>query len=332
MGIITYSGPSSSGAFVAGVFNSAWDAAQSKASKAQAMSENAVDRASNPERVPAPPVIYSPVIPSAPTLDAPLTISEATTVFLANAESISQKLTDGFTEFLATYFGDLPEFAAAQAWLLKALTTGGTGMSTLVEGQIYERERSRILGESARAEDELISLFAARRFPVPPGALHAQRQRLLKDSNDKLAAAGRDVAIKQSELEIENTRFAVTNAISLRTSAISSAGEYMRALALGPQLGVTLATSLVDAQAKISSTLTSFYQAQIAAAEIPLRVATTNAEMTMRSNEANQKASIEAMSQRVQATMAAAQSLGVQAAAGLNALHASAGIGAQESL
>jgi hypothetical protein len=332
MSDFTYSGPSVGAAFVAGVFNLAWELANQRALEAKELAGDAVDRATNPERLPTAPTIYSPIIPTAPVLDSPMTSSEAAALFKENADKVTADLTTGFSQFLSDYFGELPEFAAAQAWLLKALTTGGTGMSATAENQIFERERSRILNDAARAEEELVSTWAARRYPTPPGALRAQMARLGKESNDKLAAAARDVAVQQAGYEIENTRFAVTAAINLRTGAIAAAGEYMRALALGPQLGVTLTTSLVDAQAKIASTLTSFYQAQVTAAEIPLRVSTTNAEMVMRTNEANQKAGIEAMNQRVSATMAAAQSLGVQAAAALNSLHAQTGISANESL
>lgn len=328
----TYSGPSVSAAFVAGVFNDAWSIATSRANAAMDMSQDAVDRATNPALMPAAPTVVSPIVPTVPTIDTPLSSAEATALFMENADRISLELTDGFTSFLEDNFGDFPEFSAAQEWLHRALTTGGTGLPTVVEAQIYERERSRLLQEASRAEEELTAGWAAKRYPTPPGALRYQKARLGAEANARLAAAARDVAIQQANHLIENARFAVSAAINLRTSAISAAGEYMRALAMGPQLGITLATSLVDAQAKIASTMSSFYQAQVTAAEIPLRVSTTNAELAIRTSEANQRSSIEAMRQRVDATMAAAQSLGTQAAAALNALHAQAGISASESL
>ncbi len=328
----SYSGPSTSAAFVAGVFNDAWGLATDRAMEAKDWASDAISRASSPAAISATPQVVAPAMPSAPLMDTPIKISEAQSLFDANLHNVRDKLVSDFSDFLSEYFGSLPEFDAAQAWLQKALTTGGTGLAPVIEQQLFERERSRILNEAARSEDEILVTWSARRFPIPPGAATAQLTRLRKETDDKIASAAREVAVQQATMEIENVRFAVGQAVTLRISAISAAGEYIRTLAMAPQVARQLTTGLVDVQARIASTLTSFYQAQIAAAEVPLRAQTTNAELLQRTAEANQRSAVEAMTQRVQATLAAAQSLGTQAAAALNSLHAQTGISANESL
>lgn len=327
-----YSGPSTSAAFVAGVFNDAWGLATDRAMEAKDWANDAISRASSPAAIGATPQVVAPAMPLAPLLDTPIRISEAQSLFDANVQSVRDKLVHDFSGFLEEYFGSLPEFDSAQAWLQRALTVGGTGLAPAIEQQMFERERSRLLNEAARSEDEILTTWSARRFPLPPGAATAQLTRLRKETDDRIASAAREVAVQAATMEIENVRFAVGQAVTLRMSAINAAGDYIRTLAMAPQVGVQLTTSLVDVQARIASTLTSFYQAQIAAAEVPLRAQTTNAELLQRTAEANQRSAVEAMGQRVQATLAAAQSLGTQAAAALNSLHAQAGIGANESL
>lgn len=328
----SYSGPSTSAAFVTGVFNDAWGLATDRAMEAKDWANDAISRASSPAAIGATPQVIAPAMPTAPLMDTPIRISEAQSLFDTNVQGVRDKLVRDFSDFLAEYFGSLPEFDAAQSWLQRALTSGGTGIAPAIEQQLFERERSRLLNEASRSEEEILTTWSARRFPLPPGAATAQLTRLRKETDDKIASAAREVAVQAATLEIENVRFAVGQAVTLKMSAINAAGEYIRTLATAPQVGVQLTTGLVDAQARIASTLTSFYQAQIAAAEVPLRAQTTNAELLQRTAEANQRSAVEAMGQRVQATLSAAQSLGTQAAAALNSLHAQAGIGANESL
>jgi hypothetical protein len=201
-----------------------------------------------------------------------------------------------------------------------------------VERRIYGRDKDRVLGEASRAEQDILVGFSNKRFTLPPGAAMAALARVRKESADRLAGNSRDIAIQQATFEIENVRIAVTQALGLRTSAIQAAGDYVRTLALGPQTGATVATALLDVQARTAQTLASFYSAEVSAAELPLKAALSNAEMLQRTSEANQRAGIEAMNQRVQATIAAAQSLGTQAAAALNGLTAHTSFSGSESV
>jgi len=326
-----YSGPSVSAAFVAGVFNDAWESATQRALEAKDWSRDAISRASAPPVLPPPSPIPLPKLPGVVPM-ATTDAKAAQAMFDSNGEKIRANMVKDFADFLFTHFGGIAEFDSARSWLQRALNGGGTGISPVIEQQLFERERSRLLNEAARSEDEIVTTWAARRFPLPPGAAAAQLARLRKETDDKIASAAREVAVQAATLEIENVRLAVGQAISMRVSAISAAGEYIRNLAMAPQLGAQLTTALLDSQARAADTVVKFYQAQLSAAELPVRVQTTNSELQLRANEANQRTASEAMNQRVQATLAAAQSLGTQAAAALNSLHAQAGISANESL
>lgn len=307
------------------VFNAVWAIAAEKSDTTADQTQAAIDYATNAPQIVAPDDLNA-IDVSAPPAVSVMTISELQTLFDETTAATASSLVSAFGSFLSTYFPVGAELAAAQAWIERALTTGGSGINTNVEAQIWARDRARVMRDSARLEDEAMSTFAARGFPLPPGALAHQLLTIRRDTQDKIAESSSQAAIKSFDAEVANARLAVERAISLRVAAISAAGEYIKVIALGPQIGAQLTSTLVDAQAKLADATTSFYRAEVASKEIPLRIATTNAELQMRTSESNQKAAMDAIGHRVGAAMAAAQMNGTQAAAALNALHANAAI------
>jgi hypothetical protein len=218
----------------------------------------------------------------------------------------------------------------AQDWITRALTEGGTGINANVEDQIWQRDRARVLQEVNRASEEVLATFAARRFPVPPGA--AQHQLYLANlaAQNKIAQASRDVAIKQAELEVENVKFAVQQALDYRIKGIAAAGDYIRIMALGPDIAMRLATSAAGAQAQLINAASSYYNARIRVEEMKYDVKKTNAKEM---NDIQRQELVEfsnRLRSQAQVLAAAAESAGNQAAAALNAVHASAQISKQE--
>lgn len=137
-----------------------------------------------------------------------------------------------------------------------------------------------------------------------------------------MAAVSRDAAIKAFDTEIENVRFAITSAIDYRKSALSAAGDYLRALALGPQLATQLATSASDAQARLISAASGFYNSRINAAELAQRrnIAIMDAELRQTIAAGDNKVKYTDM--KVNAALETMRSLGQQAAAALNGVTA----------
>ena len=70
---------------------------------------------------------------------------------------------------------------------------------------------------------------------MPPGAMIGAIRASQKQSHDKITQLSRDVAIKQADMEIENVRFAVENAITMRRSALDAARDYIAAIASSAQ-------------------------------------------------------------------------------------------------
>lgn len=312
-------------AAVEAVFNAVWQIAQNRTDLTNERTDAALAYATN-----APQLSSSPTVPGITVAPPPgvtaMSQAELMAIYGSTKDAVSASLANTFTAFLSTHFPVSTDIVAAQNWILRALTTGGSGINTSVEEQLWARDRARLMRDTDRAVDEASAAWAARGYPLPPGALVHQVSTLQRDLQDKLGESSRNAAITSFTAEVENARIAVERAISLRVAAVAAATEYMRALVLAPQLGAQLAETIASSQARLNDALTSFYRADVEGKTVALRVTTTNAELAQRTNEANLRALTESVSQRVQAAMSAAQMTGTQAAAALNALHANAAI------
>lgn len=327
----TYAGSSVAAALTVGVLNDAIAIAQGKTDQVDGYLDNALVLAENAPQIDAASISDSVTLPTAPVIDFDGDALNAQYQSAKN-ELVAQVGT-AFSDYLTAYFPLGQEVNLAQDWLEYQLATGGSGINAGVEAQIWDRDRSRILSDAARAEDEAAASWAARRYPVPPGALTYQVLQVRREAQKAIAEASRTAAIKVFETEVENVRFAITTAMDYRKTAISTALEYLKVKVLETaKVGAELGTALIEAEVNIARALTQMYVAQITAAELPVRIATTNAELTQRAREANQKASIETIAERVKVVMSAAQALSTQAAALLNGFHAQVGVSGGESL
>lgn len=260
------------------------------------------------------------------------------------SRKIISDLTTNFAAFFTRYFpNDTPAVTAAQAWLTDAITSGGTGIPAHVEDQIWQRDRSRVLNDVARAQDELVASYAARRFPLPPGVLAHQSYLIQRDGMDKIAQASRDVAIEQVKIAIENVRFAVEKALDFRLRAVDAASNYLRALALGPEIASRLALNKADAQAKLISAASQFYQSRLSFVQLEhdfqkyRDTQKLQADLSVMENLTRQfglrndiiTARAKALADNV---MSAAQSAGTMASAALNAMNTGASVSARAEL
>lgn len=242
---------------------------------------------------------------------------------------IIEDLSGKFAAFFADYFPNECDYLAAAQTKLCELLNGGSGIPAPVENQIWQRDRARVLEEVNRARDDTLAVFAARGFPLPPGAAAHTIRLAQVDAQNKVAQQSRDVAIKHVEILIENIKFAIQQALDYRIKGIQAAGEYIKVLALGPEIAMKLATSAAGAQAQLITAASSYYRNRIAIEELKLDVAKFNAsaanEVTM--NDVREFSN--RLKARVETLSAAARAAGDQAAAALNAVHASAGIAVQ---
>jgi hypothetical protein len=312
---------------VKGTFQSAWDVATAKSTQFTDGINNAITLAGSPPTMAPAQLAFTPNVIE-PPVDIPTTaVGPNTQIFETIWHSVVNDLVDKFSGFITTYFPDDSQYLqATEAWLVKAINEGGTGIPAHIEDQIWQRDRARILGEALRAEDDALSSWAARRFPLPPGQATYQVFNLRQDAQNKIANASRDTAVKQIEIEIGNIKHATEQSVKLYSAAMTAAGEYIKALATGSDIGVRFATSITEAQAKLISSAADYYRARISVEELKLKAIQPNAEYDQASRVQNLASVNTNIHEKVGAAVAAAQALGTQAAAALNGLHGSAGV------
>ena len=254
------------------------------------------------------------------------------TDFLQQQTALYNDFTGVFASYFGTYFNIGDYLTPAASWITTALGMGGTGVNTAVEARIWERDRSRLFADSARAQDEILTTWAARGFPLPPGAATYQVLRLQQDLQDKIAAQSRDVAINTFKTEIENVRIAVDKSIQLRQLAVSTAIEYMTAYAAMQSLNKTLQEEKIELKFKFIEAMRNLYvsenQGQLALLNAQLAVSQEQTRYDFRRlDELNL-----AIEERVKAGVSEAQSLSSIAAAAVNALRASASLNGSEQV
>jgi hypothetical protein len=313
------------------IFNAIWAHAVDRSAEFDTRMDATIDDVPSSVSVPSA-LITGIVTPDVPIPPAPFDPTTMQALYSSTADEITAMLTEGFATFIATYFPAGTYLEKAQAWIESVLAGTSTGVDPVVEQQLFQRDRSRVLADADRLTEEAMTVWAARGYPLPPGALAHQVALIAQDAQGKIADASSAAAIRMHQVMVENMRFAVERAIALRVSAVAAAGDYIRTRVLGPQVGASLASSLAEAQAQIARASTEFYRALIAAQEIPLRVASSNAEFAQRAQELQARLSTDLVTKRVDAAIAAAQLYSTQSAAAFNALNASSNISSSDSV
>ncbi|NMG71852.1 hypothetical protein [Parazoarcus communis] len=242
---------------------------------------------------------------------------------------IQADLTGAFTNFFVEYFPNECDYLAKAQSALCAMLDGSTGIPAHVEEQIWQRDRARVLNEVGRSHREVLATFAGRGFPLPPGAAQHQLSTMQQDAQDKVAQQSRDVAIKHVEILIENLRFAVQQALDYRIKGIAAAADYIKTLAIGPEIAMKLATSAADAQARLIGAANSYYGSRIRVEELRFEALKWNSNVQNAAQAVDVNAHAERLKARAQVLAQAAQAAGTQAAAALNAVHASAQVAVQ---
>lgn len=238
---------------------------------------------------------------------------------------IIEDLSGRYADYLVTYFPtDGALRTLVEGWIHNAVENGGTGINATVEAQIWSRDRDRINTEASALADEAVSVWAAKGYPIPPGAALATLQNLAVKRSTDINASSRDAAIKAFETEVSNVRFAIETATKYRTLAVQAAGDYIRAMAQAPDIASKMANLDSDGQARLISAVSSFYGARINAAEAVQRSQIANQDSSLKAQIQSIQSTIELVNTKASTAVEVMKSLGQQAASALNAVNATA--------
>lgn len=164
---------------------------------------------------PAIPSLASIVVPDIPTIDIPVFDETLGDAPLAPDTSFS------FTE--ATYTSDLLD--AYRGLLTSWIEGTATGIPEDVELAIWNRARDREAALYGSALTNIAKDFAARGFPIPPGAAAALAHQAIQKAREAGSTVSRDIAIKQAELEQANRHFALSEARQIEMGLMAYASQ-----------------------------------------------------------------------------------------------------------
>lgn len=187
------------------------------------------------------PVPFSEPAPDAPGVDTSYVMPELSLTLPAapNLLSLTIGKFDGVT--LPTLEESVPELMAVaptvveykpgayytsalltglQNTLLDRITNGGTGIPAAAENAIWDRQRER---EFIVADDAIRDLerMESMGFAMPPGVYMDARLRVNTEMRARQISLGREIMIKQAELEMENIRRSLEVATQLEGTLVN---------------------------------------------------------------------------------------------------------------
>lgn len=308
---------------LADVINATWDLAGTKQTEFSAKIANATSGFLD---VTAPPTVSAGTA-SVPTITAPgvlipasVDVSDIIDSFDSKYAELVQLLADKFVAFRTAYFPDEQNaYTAAEDWL-QAAFANDTGLPTAVHDQLLTDARDSVLTEAAKATDEVMATFAARRFPLPPGASASAVLQIQGNAQAQMAEAARKVTI----MSVEQFRFLVTSTLDLRQKAMAAAVEYIKALASGPDMASRVIGIGYDAQSKLISAAADFYRADAGAKDVITKAGQFNVTTALEADIKNQMSELTLIDDKLKALLTEAQVIGQGITAMLNNLHANA--------
>lgn len=267
--------------------------------------------------------VASPTV-SEPTITIPTEISTANILsdFTAQETALINQMKDLWAAFnTAHYPADDTNYEKVVSWIQGAIDNPNGGLPTAVAAQLLTDETDKITLEAARATDSVVSGFAARGFPLPPGMAASAAVQIQQTAQDKKAEAGR----KLTAISVDMMKFAVTTALNMRQMAMAATLDYVKTLVLGPDIASKVIGIGYDAQTKLINAVSGLVGARTEVQKLVSSVSEFNVTTGLQVAEKNQMSDLTVLEARVKTILAQCQALAQELASGLNNLHASAG-------
>lgn len=173
------------------------------------------------------PTDFRVSIPTAPVLSGSVNLPSAPTItFPAYLTNVDWSMADAVGEANFTFAFNNDEYQSAmldevKAKLMHDMAYGGYGIEESDEAGLWERARER---EALTAEAEMQAVtrdFAARGFMVPPGSLFGAIEGIRAKAMSTAATLSREVALKRSDLYVQNRQFTIQQIQALETTLIN---------------------------------------------------------------------------------------------------------------
>ncbi len=255
-----------------------------------------------------------------PTVTIPSSIdtSAILATFDAEATALIGDLATKVQYIFDTFFpDDSTHYASASSWLDNALSDT-SGLPQDVRDQMLSDDLERITASKVREQDAVIQAFAARRFPMPPGPAASTILQIAQKAQEGIAESSRKITIAS----VERLQWAAEKVLSLRTMAMSEALEYAKIMSAAQNTAASVTGIGYDAQSKLISAVSSYYNARTEAQKAIKSAAQFDAKQTQEAAEKNQVADLTLLEDKIKALMAETQALAQMATSLFNNVHA----------
>lgn len=270
------------------------------------------------------PTVTEPSVTIPSSIDTSTILAEFESEYLELVALLSGK----FTTFIGQYFpNDAADYAASESWVMGAVANPNSGLPIAVQNQVTADDHARVTLESNRSTATLMQRLSAMRHPMPAGAAASGQLQIQQNKQNLMAESSRKITMAS----VDMMKFAVEKALSLRPMAMSAALDYIKALASAPDIASRVVGIGYDAQTKLISAVTGWYNARIEVQKLASSVAQFNVSTDLSEQTKNQDADLVVLKERVNAMLNEIRLLAQMVTAWANNLHASAGVSASDS-
>jgi len=158
----------------------------------------------------------------------------------------------------------------AQSTLQRFIVDGGTALPPAIEQAIWDRAREREYRAAADAIDDLERMETLG-YAFPPGVYVNARVKISTELGYTVSMLSRDVAIKQAELEQDNVKFALQNAIQLEGQLIQYTNQIEQRAFDSVRYATEAGVSIYNARVQAYSAYLDAYKTKIAIYEAQIR-------------------------------------------------------------
>jgi hypothetical protein len=336
MPIVEYTGIGLYPPFVRDVINATWDMAVERQSALDVKIANAtsgwLDTATAPTisaSIVGVPTVTEPSI----TVPASASVSDVTTTFGEEYGELVTLLEGKFSTFLGNHFpaADANQ-VALEAWLADGLANPDQVLPPALAATIWEEDRTRVLRDSTRASADVVALWASMGHPLSGGEEAYAVNQIVQASHRELAQSSRNVAVKTFEMAYDKVKFIISSIAAAQQAAQGAALEYVKAVAVGPDIASRLTDAAYSAETKLMAAASALYGARADAAKVALAATQHNAQATQSAAEKNQASELTVMHERASVMMDETKMLATSVAALFGNLHASTGVGASDTV
>lgn len=326
-GVNLYQIPNASMQVLEDIINATWNEGLSQKSEFSTKIADATAgflNTANTPTVTAGNITGAAIVEPGVTIPASADVADVISMFDTKYLELVALLSTKFTDFRTAYFPDEHNAYLAAENALQDAMANDSYLPAATQAQIFGDDEARIVDAKLRAQDAVVAQFATRGFPLPPDVAASAVLQIEQKAQDELAESSRKIAV----LSVEQFRFTVDKVLGLRQSAMGAAIEYVKALASGPDMASRLVNVGYDAQSKLISAASSFYNARIDAAKTMNAVAQYNNSADLEAATKNQAAELGMIGEKLKALLTEAQAIAQMSTALFNNLNVSASLSA----